>query len=277
MPPRGQGSRLGRLLSRRCDARDRRAGDRNDSFSIDDSVPPVSYSGGAGTDTVSYGGATKLGSATVSLAGVANDGRGIAEDNIATDVESILGSFASDTLTAGTEAAAIDGSNGDDVIRGGPGDDRITSAYLSESGEDQGYVYRQGLDKVSCDGGGDFVLADRHDEIAADCEVVGRPKDALTFEFTGSRKADRITVTQLIEALVHAGGGADVVRLTGGGNGTIYGEGGADDLKGSSGFDRFYGGAGNDTIRARDRSRDGVSCGSGRDRVAKDCERVSRR
>ena len=45
------------------------------------------------------------------------------------------------------------------------------------------------------------------------------------------------------------------------------------------------GGAGNDTITARDGKRDRISCGSGRDkvtadkrdRVAKNCERVSRK
>jgi Tol biopolymer transport system component len=65
----------------------------------------------------------------------------------------------------------------------------------------------------------------------------------------------------------------------------IDGRGGADRVVGRGGNDRLSGGAGDDTIVSRDRYRDGVDCGSGadrviadyRDRVAQDCEHVTRR
>jgi uncharacterized repeat protein (TIGR01451 family) len=59
---------------------------------------------------------------------------------------------------------------------------------------------------------------------------------------------------------------------------------GTDDLAPGTGRDRVWGGPGNDTIAARDGSRDVIDCGAGLDRVTADrrdrvrgCERVSRR
>lgn len=81
-------------------------------------------------------------------------------------------------------------------------------------------------------------------------------------------------------------GGAGADRLSGGsGNDRLTGAGGNDRLTGGSGTDRFSAGAGADRISARDRRRETITCGSGRDvvvadrvdRVARDCERVSRR
>ena len=64
----------------------------------------------------------------------------------------------------------------------------------------------------------------------------------------------------------------------------LYAFGGSDTLVGGIGADRLFAGAGNDTILARDRARDTIVCGAGRDvvqadptdRVARDCERVTR-
>lgn len=74
-------------------------------------------------------------------------------------------------------------------------------------------------------------------------------------------------------------------RLLGGkGNDVLTGRSGADRLTGGPGRDSIDGGAGNDTIHSRDRQRDIVRCGKGRDRVTADrkdrvlgCERVQRR
>lgn len=75
-------------------------------------------------------------------------------------------------------------------------------------------------------------------------------------------------------------------RLYGrGGRDTIYGLGGNDLLVGGAQVDSISGAAGDDVIQARDRERDTVICGAGRDtvladridRVASDCEIVKRR
>jgi Tol biopolymer transport system component len=72
----------------------------------------------------------------------------------------------------------------------------------------------------------------------------------------------------------------------GGGNDTLNGGAGEDRLYGGRGRDRLFGGLGSDLLAARDRqSGDVIACGPGRDRavvdrrdrVARDCERVSRR
>lgn len=68
-------------------------------------------------------------------------------------------------------------------------------------------------------------------------------------------------------------------------NDLICGRRGADRITGGRGRDTILGGHGNDTLLARDRARDDVRCGRGRDRVvadrrdrvARDCERITRR
>jgi Ca2+-binding RTX toxin-like protein len=69
----------------------------------------------------------------------------------------------------------------------------------------------------------------------------------------------------------------DCRRIPAGGSGN-------DRLSGGAGADAFDAGAGNDAIDARDRRRETIRCGSGRDRVAADrndrligCEHVTRR
>lgn len=51
---------------------------------------------------------------------------------------------------------------------------------------------------------------------------------------------------------------------------TLDGGSGNDRLKGSPGKDRFYGGRGNDRIYGRDRRRERVDCGGGKDRAKGD-------
>src|SRR5436190_30805 len=82
--------------------------------------------------------------------------------------------------------------------------------------------------------------------------------------------------------VVTGGGGGEIIR---GGTGAdvLRGGPGNDRLTGGAGRDRIYGGPGNDRVYARDRLRDLVSCGSGRDRATVDrrdrvrgCEVVKR-
>jgi len=81
-------------------------------------------------------------------------------------------------------------------------------------------------------------------------------------------------------------GGAGSDRLLGGaGTDRLLAGAGSDQLVGGAGTDGFDGGAGSDMISARDRERDAISCGVGRDTVTADlidvvssnCEVVRRR
>jgi Ca2+-binding RTX toxin-like protein len=259
-------------------------GNRDDSLSVEARTPAITYSGGAGTDRIGYGGDDN-GAASITIDDVANDGRdGL--DNIGPDVEFLDGTFVADRLIAGQGRVLLDGSDGDDELTGGPRNDTIDAASVSESGFDLGEFFDEGTDTIACGGGNDQVFADRRDQIAADCEVVGLPpKSGDRYPYTGSAAADRIDVREFVYAVVKAGAGNDVIRLPGHGNGTLYGGKGNDDIRGDRGLDRFIGGAGRDTINARDRTRDKISCGSGRDRVTADkvdvvkpdCEKVTRR
>ena len=80
-------------------------------------------------------------------------------------------------------------------------------------------------------------------------------------------------------------GGPGNDRLDGGPGADIaFGGSGNDRIAGGTGADLIIGGSGKDTISARDRTRDYISCGSGRDKVvadkrdvvARDCESVRR-
>jgi Ca2+-binding RTX toxin-like protein len=69
------------------------------------------------------------------------------------------------------------------------------------------------------------------------------------------------------------------------GNDLLRGGAGDDRLTGGTGRDVILGGRGSDRVESRDRFRDRIACGSGRDSVvadrrdlvARDCERVARR
>jgi Ca2+-binding RTX toxin-like protein len=100
--------------------------------------------------------------------------------------------------------------------------------------------------------------------------------------FAGTARADRVTGTAGADVLYGLGG--NDVLLGEKGNDVLYGGRGDDVLDGGAGLDRLYGGPGDDTLRARDRNRDVVDCGPGRDVALVDasdrvsgCERVVRR
>ena len=71
--------------------------------------------------------AAKLGDRVAPIAasidGVANDGEAGEGDNIATDVESIVGGSAGDTLTGGAGNETLIGGAGNDTLSGLAGDD----------------------------------------------------------------------------------------------------------------------------------------------------------
>ncbi len=118
------------------------------------------------------------------------------------------------------------------------------------------------------------------------------PANVCSNVIKGTKKADRLRGTSGSDRISGLGrndvlrglGGADC--LNGGtGNDRALGGTGADKITGGKGRDALLGAAGNDIIRSRDGVRDIVKCGAGKDRViadrkdrvAKDCERVSKK
>jgi hypothetical protein len=108
----------------------------------------------------------------------------------------------------------------------------------------------------------------------------------------GTAQANMLRGTRFVDRLFGLAGsdrlfglaGADTID-GGGGNDRLFGGPGGDRLVGRAGADLLDGGTGNDLVLARDRTRDVVRCGPGRDsarvdrsdRVAGDCELVQRR
>ena len=83
----------------------------------------------------------------------------------------LLGGRGRDALDGGIGADLVDGGAGNDVLDGGLGHDRL----LGQSGDDLVFARDGARDVVDCGGGRDFVVADRGDRVARDCERVVRP------------------------------------------------------------------------------------------------------
>jgi Tol biopolymer transport system component len=148
-----------------------------------------------------------------------------------------------------TNECRLDGTNGDDFLRGSEDDDLVYAGA--------------GNDRIEALWGGDMVFADLGND------TVRGDQGADTIR--GGPGNDRLD----------GGTGADTIR-GGPGKDRLDGDMGVDTLIGGPGRDRLSGGPGMDTIRARDRQVDHISCGSHRDlviadhrdRITHDCERV---
>ena len=144
------------------------------------------FSGGAGTDSVSYAGAN--GPVRADIDGRPDDGVSGEGDNVRLDVETLLGSAFADVLAGSRRANELIGFEGDDRLVGKGGAD----ALLGDEGDDKlllggGRDLAEGAagadritsrdklpDEVLCGSATDRVKADRRDRIAADCDRVRR-------------------------------------------------------------------------------------------------------
>jgi Ca2+-binding RTX toxin-like protein len=121
-----------------------------------------------GRDTASYEGRTTR--IAVAFDGKANDGQRGERDNVASDVEDVLGGLLADTLTGDARDNALDAGLGDDYIIGAGGRD----ALIGGRGIDV-LRARDGVrDVVSCGPGLDLAIVDRYDEVRPDCDNVDR-------------------------------------------------------------------------------------------------------
>jgi len=197
--------------------------------------------GGAGKDTVSYANYFTMPGVTVTLDDVANDGHPGEGDDVASDVEVLVGSIYDDHLTGGVQPNRIDGGLGDDVLNGAGGNDVLEGGGV--------FVQQDGSDEFHGGPGNDTVMEDQHfgdmrlsiDDRAND-KVVDDPTQGVDDIHTD------------VENVV-AGAGDDVLtgspannRLAGGeGNDNLDGLGGNDVLVPGPGTDAVRGGAGLDS------------------------------
>ena len=271
-------------------------GDRNDELWTDARLTaPLRYSGGTGWDSAAYGhpGRGTARGVFIDNDGVADDGAH-RRDDIERDVEQLGGSGFSDTLGSHARGARMNGGPGDDVIRGGPGPDRIVAAQVAAD-EDQPYsVYDDGRDRITCGGGQDFVLHDVRDSVTDDCDATGAPSTTGPyFLFSGSSRDDFLGAPDHWDpARMYGRGGDDVIQPPPAGRNLIDLGSGRDRTR-EVGFaeNTVRGGPGPDSIDMREGidvqpnfGSDTIDCGSGRDRVladpndtvADDCESVTR-
>jgi Ca2+-binding RTX toxin-like protein len=265
-------------------------GSRNDFVTIGLTQPTdasVSVVGGSGRDEVDYSGSPSDPGVAVSLDDVANDGPGERGDDIHSTVENAHGTEAADVLTGDGDSNELFGDAGSDTYSGGGGDDMIV-AYDPTVGACQpdDDCLTPARDVIACGAGVDTVDADSLDKVAADCEIV-----AVDDRIVLTNRADRFKLFRN-GLKVFGRGGNDVITGFaddsidgGGGNDRLNGGDGDDVLTGGRGRDEVFGGSEDDSIRVRDGRRDVVGCGKGtdkvqadrKDRVRKDCEKVSRR
>jgi Ca2+-binding RTX toxin-like protein len=166
----------------------------------------------------------------VDLDDVADDGAAGEGDNV--DTESVTGGSAGDRLTGDAVANVLEGGGGNDVLAGRLGDDTFNGG----AGKDKGLF-----------AGSTAVSANLTTGVAS-----GQGSDVLTAleNLTGSSRNDVLT------------GNASANTLIGGS--------GRDRLTGAKGSDVMNGGGGKDFLAARDRKRDRVIGGSGKDRARVD-------
>jgi hypothetical protein len=238
---------------------------------------PFEYSGGGGIDSIEYSYTDQP--VAISANRQANDGVA-GRDNVHRDVEDQRGSRAADVLHGSPRGSDLFGDLGADELIGGRGGDHIAGGLIESVGTDSGELYPQGHDTIRCGAGSDSVLADRHDTVAHDCEVVGRPycqpdskePDAGCtggYRYLGSDGADRIRPDPLAFQVF------------------AYGHGGGDTMFSDTGGADLHGEGGGDVMRAQDGNHywpDTIHCGTGNDvvyadpwdTVASDCETVHR-
>ena len=190
--------------------------------------------GGGGSDAVSYRGTTAR--VEVRLDGLQNDGVAGEGDNIAGDIESIVGGSGNDLLV---------GNDGPNSLRGGPGDDELQGLGGNDDlGGANDYVGKEpeGNDTLYGGAGNDTLRGDVNPMMSSEAQPAGN--DVLW----GGADSDTL-IGELGADNLQGEGGAD--NLNGGGDGdTLDGGSENDALTGGDGADNIQGGAGDDSVSA---------------------------
>jgi Ca2+-binding RTX toxin-like protein len=125
-------------------------------------------SGGVGRDAVSY--EDRAAPISVTFDGLPNDGEIREGDNVASDVEIVLGGIVDDKLIGDARENALDAGPGDDQVIGGPGRDTLAG----EKGADVIRARDGSRDVVSCGDDTDLAIVNSRDRVRRDCEFVAR-------------------------------------------------------------------------------------------------------
>ncbi|HEY3020075.1 MAG TPA: calcium-binding protein, partial [Solirubrobacteraceae bacterium] len=116
--------------------------------------------GSTGSDTADY--SSRTAALDVTIDGAADDGAAGEGDNVAADVENVVGGSGDDDIAGSSAANTLVGGDGADTLSGRAGPDTIISRDAF-------------ADMVECGGEDDRVIADLLDGVDADCETVSFP------------------------------------------------------------------------------------------------------
>jgi Ca2+-binding RTX toxin-like protein len=189
------------------------------------------FTGGAGTDTVTYAG--RAAPVTVVIDGVQGDGEAGENDDVHTDVETVIGGADDDVLTGSALADTLSGGPGEDVLHGEGGADTL-------NGEDGDDTLEGGAGGDTQSGGAGFDTADYSARtLAVTVTLDGSANDGETAEVDNVKP--------------------DIERLLGGA--------GDDTLTGNNGINVLSGGDGNDTLDPGRGAGDDLLGGLGLDTV----------
>jgi Ca2+-binding RTX toxin-like protein len=207
-----------------------------------------------GRDTADY--SARAAPVSVSLNGSADDGEGGEKDNVASDVENLVGGSADDQLAGNDGDNALLGNAGNDILGGGGGNDQ-----LDGSAGDDTLAGGTGSDSIV---GGDGTDTASYAEAGAGVRVVldGKPGDGAAGE---NDSVDTESVT---------GSPADDTLIGNGGANALAGGGGNDRILGGNGVDALDGGPGDDILQSLDGEKETVTCGDGEDGVVSDRDDV---
>uniref|UniRef100_UPI001C7E5ECC calcium-binding protein n=1 Tax=Nocardioides stalactiti TaxID=2755356 RepID=UPI001C7E5ECC len=203
--------------------------------------------GGDGTDTVSY--SLSPAGVSVSLNGIADDGRPGESDLVSADVERVVGSTHDDVLTGSPGPNTLSGLAGDDRINGGRGTDLL---FAGEGTDTVSYQGRTGSVTVDLNGGAVSGEAGEDDTVFAQFErAIGGAGDdvllgnALSNTLTGGPGADTMTGGTGTDCVSYAERRAPVtvtIGVDGASGEAAEGDSVADDVE------CVHGGAGADTV-----------------------------
>ena len=135
--------------------------------------------GGEGFDVVSYSERGAGEPVSVSLDDQPGDGAAGEGDNVASDVEDVVGGAGNDVISGNDADNVLDGGNGNDRIDGGGGVD----TYTGGDGDDVLLARDGNREQVDCGGGSDAATGDEVDLLAG-CETVD-VSAALVADFDG--------------------------------------------------------------------------------------------
>jgi Ca2+-binding RTX toxin-like protein len=209
-------------------AADQLNGGPGDDYLADAGGGPDSYSGGDGDDLlIAY--ALRRSAVGVTLDGRADDGGAGEADNVAPDVEGVLGGFGDDTivgndadneLSGGEGADSIAGRGGNDGLHGGGGRDALDGGagrdLLDGGGGADSLTSRDGeTDRDACGGGTDRVQADGRDDVDGDCETKDfAPPAPVAIQSVIVTRAGYVVVRITCPAVEARCGGVVIVKTT---------------------------------------------------------------